>query len=87
MRFKWCAALIICVGVGILFLLSPEASAQCSMCRAALSGAANARFQQSFNTAILVLLLPPVSIFCSIFIILRKHGNGGSNEDHDSRDS
>jgi hypothetical protein len=33
------------------------------------------------------LLLPPVSIFCSIFIILRKHGNGGSNEDHDGRDS
>jgi hypothetical protein len=82
-RFTWRAALTIVLAIGILFALSLDASAQCSMCRAALSGAANARFQQSFNTAVLVLLLPPVSIFCSIFIILRKHGKGGSNEDPD----
>jgi hypothetical protein len=47
--------------------------AQCSMCRAALAGANNPVFIRNFNIAVLVLLTPPVAIFCSIFVVLKRH--------------
>jgi hypothetical protein len=49
------------------------AEAQCSMCRASLTSVTNSRFIRNFNIGVLVLLIPPVSIFCSIFIVLRKY--------------
>ena len=50
------------------------ALAQCAMCRAGISGGTNgAAFAKNFNFAILVLLAPPVTIFCSIFIVAYKH--------------
>lgn len=55
-----------------LLLLGTDAEAQCSMCRAALNGAGNTRFLRSFNLGVLVLLVPPVTIFCSIFIVLKR---------------
>jgi len=33
----------------------------------------NAKFIRNFNIGVLVLLVPPVSIFCTIFIVLRKY--------------
>jgi hypothetical protein len=44
----------------------PSIFAQCALCKAsaAASGASN-----SLNAAILVLLIPPVTIFCAIFIV------------------
>lgn len=56
-----------------MLLLSAPADAQCSMCRAVLSGSNNARFMRNFNIGVLVLLIPPVTIFCSIFVLLRKY--------------
>jgi hypothetical protein len=54
--------------------LAATAWAQCAMCRAAVAGGSNgAAFAKSFNTAILVLLAPPVTIFCSIFVVAYKH--------------
>ena len=47
--------------------------AQCSMCRASLAGSNNPFFIRNFNIAVLVLLTPPVAIFCSIFVVLRRH--------------
>ena len=47
--------------------------AQCSMCRAVLTSSNNASFIRNFNIGVLVLLVPPVTIFCSIFIVLRRH--------------
>jgi len=78
MRSSWLRALIlIVVGVGVVLLASTYAEAQCSMCRAALNGAANSRFIRNFNIGVLVLLVPPATIFCSIFIVLRRYrGNG-----------
>ena len=72
------------IGV-VLFVLSP-AAAQCSMCKAVLSGSNNARFIRNFNIGVLVLLLPPVSIFCTIFVVLKRHRgespeSGGQNLD------
>jgi hypothetical protein len=59
---------------GFALLCFPDiAEAQCSMCRASLAGAKNALFIRNFNIAVLVLLVPPVTMFCSIFIVLRRH--------------
>lgn len=47
--------------------------AQCGMCKTALAGSNNALFIRNFNIGVLVLLIPPVAIFCSIFIALKRY--------------
>ena len=69
--------LIVVLVLAALFVFAVPADAQCSMCRAALSGSNNARFIKYFNVGVLVMLVPPVSIFCSIFILLRRHRRDG----------
>ena len=54
-----------------VLLFSNSALAQCVMCRASLSH--NANFIRNFNIGVFVLLVPPVSIFCTIFIIAFRH--------------
>lgn len=49
-----------------------NASAQCAMCRASLAGSNNATFIRNLNIGVLVLLVPPVTIFCSIFVVLKR---------------
>lgn len=61
------------LGLVLTFLSSDVASAQCSMCKAVLSSTKDAGFIRGYNLAVLVLLLPPVTIFCSIFIVLKRH--------------
>ena len=61
------------LGLVLTFLSSDVASAQCSMCKAVLSSTKDAAFIRGYNLAVLVLLLPPVTIFCSIFIVLKRH--------------
>ena len=56
-----------------LLLLSASAFGQCAMCRTALVGSNNALFIRNFNIGVLVLLVPPVTIFCSIFIALKRY--------------
>jgi len=73
---------LLIVVVGALLIFSSPVDAQCSMCRAVLTNSNNAQFIRNFNIGILVLLVPPVSIFCSIFIVLRRHR--GENEPADS---
>jgi hypothetical protein len=60
----------------VVLLTHTYADAQCSMCRASLTSV-NSRFMRNFNIGVLVLLIPPVSIFCSIFIVLRKYRSHG----------
>lgn len=67
------AILIAVLVAAALFVFAVPADAQCSMCRAALNGSNNARFIKYFNVGVLVMLIPPVTIFCSIFILLRKY--------------
>jgi hypothetical protein len=65
------------LAAGVVLLVSGDAEAQCSMCRAALTSSSNSRFVRGLNLGVLVLLIPPVTIFCSIFVLLRRHrGNG-----------
>ena len=58
--------------VALLALCAVPADAQCAMCRAAFDGAGGARMAKSLNQGIIVLLIPPVAIFCAIFITALK---------------
>jgi len=78
MNSSWGRVLVLVVfAVAIVLLANTYAEAQCSMCRTALTSATNSRFIRNFNIGVLVLLVPPVSIFCSIFFVLRKYRSHG----------
>ena len=78
MKSNWLRVLVLVVlAVGIVLLANGYADAQCSMCRSALTSATNSRFIRNFNIGVLVLLTPPVAIFCSIFVVLRKYRSHG----------
>jgi len=64
---------LILLGIAALAisLCSESTLAQCVMCRASIG--ANSSFIRNFNIGVLVLLVPPVSIFCTIFIIAFRH--------------
>jgi hypothetical protein len=67
--------LFLVVAIAMLILIDGTAAAQCSMCRTALTGSDNALFIRNFNIGVLVLLVPPVTIFCSIFVALKRYKN------------
>ena len=78
MKLSWRRVLVLFVfAAAVVLLANTYAEAQCSMCRTALTSASNSRFIRNFNIGVLVLLVPPVTIFCSIFIVLRKYRNHG----------
>lgn len=54
------------------FALSDTTFAQCPMCRASVTQA----FAKNLNLAILVLFVPPVSIFATIFFIAFRKRKG-----------
>jgi hypothetical protein len=65
--------LFIAIATAVVLVFQSPVAAQCSMCKAVLSSSNNARFIRNFNIGVLVLLLPPVTIFCSIFVVLKRH--------------
>jgi len=65
--------LAICLALAAVLALEVNGMAQCGMCKTALAGSNNALFIRNFNIGVLVLLIPPVTIFCSIFIALKRH--------------
>lgn len=52
--------------------MSDSALAQCAMCRASVSQA----FARNLNLAILVLFVPPVTMFAAIFYIAFRNRKG-----------
>jgi hypothetical protein len=56
------------------------------MCKAVLSSSRDAGFIRGYNLAVLVLLVPPVTIFCSIFIVLRRHKSQSDAEQATEKD-
>ena len=74
-RFNRKTVLLIALATVAVFMLSTSALGQCSMCKTALAGANNALFVRNFNIGVLVLLVPPVTIFCSIFVVLKRYRN------------
>ena len=74
MRWRsWHTVFVVIAALAVVLLLSTSAGAQCSMCRAALNASNNAKFVRGLNIGVLVLLIPPVTIFCSIFVLLKKY--------------
>lgn len=56
------------------------ALAQCPLCRSALQNAGD-QTARTMNLAIVVLLIPPVSIFCAIFaVVYRRSKENGEGE-------
>ena len=73
MKWNWQRVLVlVCVAAAVVLLANTYAEAQCSMCRASLTSVTDSKFIRNFNIGVLVLLIPPVSMFCTIFILLRK---------------
>ena len=64
-----------------ILMLAPAGLAQCAMCRASLAGSNNAHFVKNLNIGVLVLLVPPVAMFCSIFIVLKRHSASKRQDD------
>ena len=82
MQSSWRRMLVlIVVAVAVVLLANTYAGAQCSMCRAALTSATDSRFIRNFNIGVLVLLVPPATIFCSIFIVLKRYK---ATDEHES---
>lgn len=67
----------------LAFVLSPEALAQCPLCRSALQSAGD-RAARTMNLAIVVLLIPPVSIFCTIFAVAYRKRKGDGEDGDES---
>jgi len=77
---------LIIAAMAVVVVLSTSAFGQCSMCRTALAGSNNALFIRNFNIGVLVLLVPPVTIFCAIFAVLRRY-KANEDEQETQKDS
>lgn len=74
MRFSsWRSVLVVVMVAAVVLFLAVPADAQCVMCRAVLKGSHDPKLMRNLNIGVLVLLIPPVTIFCSLFVILRKY--------------
>ena len=82
-RRKALPVLVAAAALAALAALWPGAAlAQCPLCRTALQQA-DVNVARTMNLAILVLLVPPVSIFCAIFAVAYRRRNGGREDDGD----
>ena len=70
---NWRSVLLVVMVAAVVLWLAAPADAQCAMCRAVLTGSRDPKLMRSLNIGVLVLLIPPVTIFCSIFVVLRKY--------------
>ncbi len=61
------ALLLTLAAAALLALAATGAEAQCALCRAGLEKAGE-QTARALNLGILVLLIPPVAIFCTIFV-------------------
>ncbi len=61
-------------------LFAPDTLAQCAMCKASAANLDSVS-ARTLNLATLILLCPPVAIFCAIFVVAYKHRNPGHGND------
>lgn len=59
----------------LLAVCSRLAIAQCVMCRASIGQ--NSLFARNLNIGVLVLLVPPVAMFCTIFVLAFRYRKSG----------
>lgn len=78
-----CLALIVVAGAALLLSAnSPAASAQCALCKTSVSNSDKAEATaRTLNLAVVVLLVPPATIFCSVFIIAFRRRNSGEEDE------
>ena len=74
MRHRSTFWLVLAAVIAVL-LCADSGLAQCVMCRASIGN--NSSFIRNFNIGVVVLLVPPVSIFCTIFVIALRHRKSG----------
>lgn len=67
----------------VILLLPADALAQCPLCRAGLMNAGD-KTAYTMNLAIVVLLIPPVSIFCTIFAVAYRKLKREGEDDTES---
>ncbi len=78
LKFRRAAAAALLLGA--LWAWPTMAAAQCPLCRTSVQQAGD-QTARTMNLAILVLLIPPVSIFCTIFVVAYKKNRGDGGED------
>ena len=61
--------------ISMVAFSSHSAMAQCVMCRASIGS--NSIFARNLNIGVLVLLVPPVAMFCTIFVLAFRHRKSG----------
>lgn len=72
--------LVFAAALAALAAAWPEAAlAQCPLCRSAVQNAGE-QTARTLNLAIVVLLIPPVSIFCAIFAVVYRRARGGVDD-------
>ena len=73
-RFMRLSLMVLAVGL-LSVAFSESTFAQCVMCRASLG--ASPSFVRNLNIGVVVLLVPPVSIFCTIFFLAFRNRKSG----------
>lgn len=71
--------LLALVAAAAAMFFAPDAFAQCAMCKASASSLDSISARQ-LNISTLILLCPPVAIFCAIFVVAYKHRNPPDDE-------
>jgi hypothetical protein len=60
----------LCLGAALSFFSSTAALAQCAMCKSAVTNATSAaKLSRSLNLGTIILFIPPVTIFCTLFFV------------------
>ena len=66
---------------GAILVSISSAFAQCAMCKNSVTGSPSAaKLSESLNFAIIILLIPPVLIFCGIFFVAYRHRKARGTE-------
>ena len=76
LKYLLAATLVACA----FAMSSAGALAQCALCRTAAEQA-GAETAHALNLGILMLLIPPVAIFCVIFAVAVRHQKEGGGEE------
>ena len=84
-RKALCVALLVAYGLSLVIFAPLTVEAQCAMCKTAVN-AGGEQAQRTMRTAMLVLLIPTVAIFCSIFVVFFKYGRGRGNDPGKDKD-
>ncbi|CAN5297751.1 hypothetical protein BH18ACI2_BH18ACI2_27480 [soil metagenome] len=82
LKLRRLSPFVIAVLLAALFFFAdpPATPAQCALCRAAATSL-NEAGAKNLNLAVLLLLTPPVSIFCAFFYVAYKRRNAPGEDE------